>query len=169
MIMDSLKETYNNILTDDVIKFIFKAALKKGNKRITLTKFLFSINGIQCSIDKLNENIYFKSFCKDSDYMTLIKESKNKITLELTSSGESLAEVLDYEKTIILNTFLIKSILTLIIMLVIGIGITILPFLLIIAIPVLLIAAFFNKNLRESILYIVAVLALIYGILAYYK
>lgn len=169
ILKDILKESSNNIFSDNRLRFIFKLALHSRNYRVNISDLLFKLNGIQTNLEELRDDVYFKTFVeKSNSYLKVLKSNDRRIKIELTEDGVKLAELLEYDSSNLKKNTLplkVKNVTVHLIM----IAVKVILIVLALSIIGLFIAPVFYEELRDPLLYILAFTATLYAVLSYFK
>lgn len=150
-----LNSIYKDKLKSKVVQFLILAAQKKGGK-IKVTNFLLAINGFDLKAkDALEENEL------DLMFFGSVNKTKNLFLLD-ENINKDISRFIDYDKPIITNLILIYIILGLVGLVILCVGVFLLPIVLVLSIQVILIMAIYKKNLREPLLYVFALITIVF-------
>lgn len=96
---DLMSDSYNRLLSQKEIRFIFKISFHSRGKKVKITNLLLQINNIDMSVEELQSNVFFSVFVLDSNYFIVYKSTENQIILKLTEEGENIAERLEFDSS----------------------------------------------------------------------
>jgi len=160
---------YNGIFNSQVVKFIFRALLKKNDNIIVVNKAFLKYNGFKMTIDDLKDEMYFRTCCLNSDYCDVVYNKNQSIKLRLTALGKTVASSLEYDKDIILYTntlsVIVNAVILILFLALAGIIGIIFYAAYIYIIPILIVLVFVSiilglayKNIRDKLRYIITII-----------